>query len=59
MREIDRLAFVADLDGSDSLTTLRVWSPALARIEALRSRAYELTRLLVTSGFDIESSGKR
>lgn len=53
LREIDRLKVVAALeeserDGRDA----GVPSPALARIDALQSRADELAQLLSTSGFD-------
>jgi len=54
-RELDRLSVVAELDSNDGAgndpTTA---SPAMTRIEALRLRADELTRLLATSGFEVD-----
>jgi transcriptional regulator with XRE-family HTH domain len=58
-RELERLRVIAELDASDRTDdSPDSASPAVARIEALRLRADELTRLLNTSNFEVDSEGR-
>ena len=52
-RELDRLSVVADLASNDENANAPTATPTLDRIQALRTRAEELTRLLSTSGFEV------